>query len=518
MTINEEEFAAAREEAIKESQSGKSAAVAGIDLNVHDLDTLKAAGVPPTDDSPKYDYSLVGENKYAFKDIETTVLALRTRDGFVDSVESGEGEEGVDVGIVVDCTNFYAEQGGQIYDTGLFRDESGDVDFTVLDVQKRGPYCLHIGNLANGSISKGDKLTLSFDEERRRFNMSNHTATHVLNYALRKVLGEADQKGSLVEPERLRFDFTSKKGLNIKQITEVEAIVQDVIAQKLAVDALDAPLAEARAINGLRAMFGETYPDPVRVVSVGPAVSDVLSDPGSDAAVDSSIEFCGGTHVKNSGDLEEFFILTEEAISRGIRRIVAVTGHEARKALELAEALEPEIHDGLTFKQVGTLDNEISKSVIPAVLKDKLRAKLKVIGKRHAEIAKERRKQMAANAEKRANELLEEEPRPFYVEVLDVGANGKAIAQAINLLEPGRPEAPMLFFGVEDGAVAYNCLVPKSLVAKGFSAADWVNEVGAVLGGRGGGKPDKAQGSAADDSKVEAALKAAVDYATAKLA
>ncbi|EDQ92223.1 uncharacterized protein MONBRDRAFT_14194 [Monosiga brevicollis MX1] len=502
LTVDEKTFEAAREEAVKVSQMGKKMAIEGIDLDVHDLDKLKADGIAATDDSFKYDYGLVGDNSYEFKDLEAKVVALRTESGFVDSLDGSD--DSVNVGVVLDRTNFYAEQGGQTYDTGFFRDANGELDFTVMDVQKKGPYCLHIGVLSNGTLKVGDTLTLSFDVERRRPCMSNHTATHVLNFALRKVLGEADQKGSLVEPERLRFDFTAKKGMTIEQIQQTEKLVNEVVNAKKPVDAMDAPLASAREINGLRAMFGETYPDPVRVVSVGAIVKDVLDDPVSEVALANSIEFCGGTHVKNSGDIVQFAILNEEAISKGIRRIVAVTGSEARKAQTEANRLDAEVRDDLTMKEVVALDTEVSQAAIPATRKDAIRSRLKALHKKHSDVLKERRKAMAGNAEKRAKELLEEEAKPVVVEVLEVGANGKAIGEALKVLKVGRPDTAFMFFGVEEGGVAFNCMVPEALVAKGLKAGDWVSEVNKVLGGRGGGRDLVAQGSADQDGKVSA--------------
>eukprot|EP00045_Choanoeca_perplexa_P011911 m.127903 g.127903 ORF g.127903 m.127903 type:complete len:994 (+) comp15809_c0_seq8:1339-4320(+) len=515
MTVNDEEFEAAKAAAILMSQSGKSSAIEGIDLDVHDLDKLKADAVAATNDMPKYDYKLVGENKYEFHDTQATVLAIKTETGFADAVEAGEN--GVNVGVVLDQTNFYAEQGGQTFDTGNFKDESGELDFNVMDVQKKGPYCLHIGTLANGGIKVGDKLTLSFDTQRRRPCMSNHTATHVLNFALRQVLGEADQKGSLVEPERLRFDFTAKKGMTAKQIAAAEEIVNQVIAAKKPVDAMETPLAQAREINGLRAMFGETYPDPVRVVSVGPSVAEVVADPSSEKAANNSIEFCGGTHILNSADLGHFAILNEEAIAKGIRRIVAVTGSDARKANAQADQLQAQINDQLTMKEISTLDIAVSQAAIPAVRKDAMRTTLKALNKKHADKAKERRKEMAANAEKRAHEILEEEAQPFLVEVLNVGANPKAMGEAVKLVKAGRPETAFMFFGVEEGAVAYTCAVPKAMVEQGFSASEWANQVKECLGGRGGGKDLVAQGAGTDDSKVPEALKLATEFAKMKL-
>jgi len=202
---------------------------------------------------------------------------------------------------LLDRTNFYAEQGGQSFDTGFLTDPTGDTDFSVSDVQlKGGMYVLHVGTLRAGTIKVGDTVKVSIDSLRRRPIMSNHTGTHVLNYALRQVLGEADQMGSAVDADRLRFDFTCKKAMTSDQIAEAEAIVRNVIAKGQPVHAKLASLADAKAVAGLRHMFDENYPDPVRVVSVGVTSDELLADPNGRHAFETSVEFCGGTYGPTS--------------------------------------------------------------------------------------------------------------------------------------------------------------------------------------------------------------------------
>ena len=163
------------------------------------------------------------------------------------------------------------------------------------------------------------------------------------NGYFRSVLGEADQRGSLVAAERLRFDFTAGGALKTKQIESVENICNAVIKKGGAVSCQEASLAEAKSINGLRAVFGETYPDPVRVVSIGVPVSELIANPTSPAALETSVEFCGGTHLRDIAHARSLIITAEEAISKGIRRIVAVTGNEAEKAEKLAAKYQSEI-------------------------------------------------------------------------------------------------------------------------------------------------------------------------------
>lgn len=181
-----------------------------INLDIHAITDLQNKGIKCTDDSPKYNYTVNSStplNEYNLAQCVGTVLALRRNKQFVDQVKSGE-----DVGVLLDKTSFYAEQGGQIYDEGfLVHVDDESTEICVKNVQVRGGYVLHIGTVGEGTLKVGDKVYTNVDLPRRRLIMSNHTATHILNYALRNVLGtEADQKGSLVAPDRLRFDFTNK--------------------------------------------------------------------------------------------------------------------------------------------------------------------------------------------------------------------------------------------------------------------------------------------------------------------
>uniref|UniRef100_A0A669QT78 Alanine--tRNA ligase n=1 Tax=Phasianus colchicus TaxID=9054 RepID=A0A669QT78_PHACC len=296
-------------------------------LDIYAIEELRARGLEVTDDSPKYGYTSDPSGTYDFGSLVATVKAIRREKKFVEEVSTGQ-----ECGIVLDRTCFYAEQGGQIYDQGyMVKDDDSREDkteFTVKNVQVRGGYVLHIGTLY-GSLKVGDQVHLSIDETRRRPVMSNHTATHILNFALRSVLGEADQRGSLVAPDRLRFDFTAKGALSTQEIKKLSPASFSFALQT--VYAKDCPLAAAKAIQGLRAVFDETYPDPVRVVSIGIPVEELLADPSGPAGSITSIEFCGGTHLQNSGHAGPFVIVSEEAIAKGIRRIVAVTGAEARK-------------------------------------------------------------------------------------------------------------------------------------------------------------------------------------------
>lgn len=266
---------------------------------MHAITELQNKGVPPTDDSFKYKYKAGSSDRnaeYIFESCDSKVIAIRREKKFVDVASSGE-----EVGVLLDRTNFYAEQGGQIYDEGFLVKVSDDgndenTEIRVTNVQVRGGYVLHVGTVGTGSLKIGDRVQLNVDTARRRLVMNNHSATHALNYALRSVLGtETDQKGSLVAPNRLRFDFTNKSAMSPVQVKKTEDIIGEIVQENKQIFAKESNLAVAKTILGLRAMFEEAYPDPVRIVSVGVPVEELEKNPLGDHGNHTSVEFCGGT-------------------------------------------------------------------------------------------------------------------------------------------------------------------------------------------------------------------------------
>ncbi|KAJ0250320.1 Cysteine/Histidine-rich C1 domain family protein, partial [Hirschfeldia incana] len=273
-------------------------------MDANATSTLHKMGVSATNDSFKYIW---------FQGHESEVKGIYTGSAFLESYASGDN-----VGLVLASTSFYPEQGGQIFDTGIIEGSFGT--FNVCNVKIFGGFVLHIGSLSTetGEVSVGDKVTCKVDYERRKLIAPNHTCTHMLNFALKEVLGDhIDQKGSIVLPEKLRFDFS-----------------------------------HAKRIKGLRAVFGEVYPDPVRVVAIGRRVEDLLADPENDEWSSLSSEFCGGTHITNTREAKAFALLSEEGIQKGIRRIIAVTTDCAFDALNTASLLEKEVDDA--SKAVGS--------------------------------------------------------------------------------------------------------------------------------------------------------------------
>ena len=267
---------------------------------------LADKGIDVTDDSFKYDWD---------EAVDATVKAVFTSEGFLN--DQDVVKEGDTVGLILDKTSFYAEAGGQDTDIGTISFEDGEL--FVNDVQIYGGYVLHSGVVSKGSISVKAEVKCQVDYARRRDIAPNHSMTHVLNAALRNVLGDGcDQRGSQCNDEKLRFDFSYKSAMAVDELKDCENFVRDIIQKNLPVTAEVMPLEDAKAVPGVRAMFGEVYPDPVRVVSVGE---------------DCSVEFCGGTHIANTAEAEAFALIEETAVAKGIRRITALTRGAAAKAI-----------------------------------------------------------------------------------------------------------------------------------------------------------------------------------------
>uniref|UniRef100_A0A1E1XPD7 Alanine--tRNA ligase n=1 Tax=Amblyomma sculptum TaxID=1581419 RepID=A0A1E1XPD7_AMBSC len=535
LAVDMESYEKSKAAAQLASQGGDNKVDDGLKLDVHAISELQAKGVPPTDDLPKYDYCAKSDDRnavYEFAPCQGTVLVLRTCKKFVDSVEAGQ-----QCGVILDRTNFYAESGGQSCDTGFMTCEGNeDVEFAVTEVHAQGGYVVHIGRLGSGTLKVGDKLKLAIDEERRKLLMNNHTGTHVLNFALRKVLtAEADQRGSLVAADRLRFDFANKKPMSPAEVKAAEEHAVELIAKNGAVYAKDSPLSLAKAIQGLRAVFNETYPDPVRVVSIGIPVEEMLADPSSPAGSITSVEFCGGTHLKRAGHIGDFVISTEEAIAKGIRRIVALTGPEATKALKKAEHFQTEVDRLRTdtgkvtqaaqgkelVKQIVELTEEISQSSISYWRKDELRTELKNLKKKLDDLDRNNKAQAQQLAIETVKKLLEDKKDCDYiVHTLEVGDNAKALDAALKQVRTLTPNAAAMFFSQDSEKGKVICLssVPKGIVARGLTANAWVKEVSDVIGGKGGGREESAQAIGNNLGSLEKALQVAHDFAKLKLA
>ncbi|KAJ2770918.1 Alanine--tRNA ligase, partial [Coemansia nantahalensis] len=519
LSVDEDEFSREQERAraVSKQRKGGAGGASTVVLDVHAIADLNERAVPKTDDEPKY----------TERSVNARVLAVFDGSAFADSEErsiSTHPDDAPTIGVLLDRTNFYAEQGGQEYDTGSL--VAADSEFTVENVQVYGGYVLHTGFLKYGTLRVGDSVEAQYDVQRRYPIRNNHTATHVLNFALRQVLksDEADQRGSLVAPDRLRFDFSYKGVITPDEVHAVEAVCNKAIGDNLRAYARDVPLSEARKINGLRAVFGEVYPDPVRVVSIGADVDEVLKAPQDARWANYSIEFCGGTHVATTGEMKHFVITEEGSVARGIRRIVAVTGEEAMKAHLLHRSLAAELAQLRTLQgaqldaEIKRLTKELDVAAIGVYEKYQLRTDLEAVRKAFIEADKAATALLVKQATEQVQSEIEQNPgRDVFV--FRLPAAGKAVTQLATYVK-GLQTKAAYFIAVDAaaGRVAHQCVVPKALAARGLKAGEWAAAVAAVVGGKSGGKDESAQGSGTEVAKADEAVRVAQEHAQARLA
>ena len=515
MEVDTKGFAAEMEAQKDRSRKARAAAKSGgapvLELIAEQTSALTKNGVQATDDSFKYKWDT---------ELPATVMAVYGEDGFYE--DGSAAKEGDFVGLVLDKTSFYAEAGGQEADYGSLRiiDASGDVKgtFVVRDVQTYGGFVLHKGLVESGEIDVGTMVNCRVDYDRRRQIAPNHSMTHVLNAALREVLGEnCDQRGSLCNDEKLRFDFSHKKALSLEELRKTEEYCQQVVAKSQPVSAKTMPLAEAQAIEGCRAVFGEVYPDPVRVVTVGD---------------DTSVEFCGGTHISNTADAEAFVLVEEGAVAKGIRRISAVTKDLAKQAISEGESFQQVVTNVEALdadtpdldKQAGAIRKDLDAAFVSAALKAELRSRIEGIQKKANEAKKAalaKRVDIVLNdVRKKVMEALDAGKKSIVLNI-DIGADSKASQKVVNAVKKIAPD--MAFMGLSEeeqgsgGKLMAFAVVPESLVDGGLKADEWVRSTLEVAGGRGGGKPGNAQGQAPKCDNVEEVLKAASNFAGEKL-
>ncbi|CAH8255152.1 unnamed protein product [Arabidopsis lyrata] len=517
LLVDVEGFNKAMEEARERSRSAQNKQAGGaIVMDADATSTLHKTGVSATDDSFKYIW---------FQDHESELKAIYTGSTFLESLAATDN-----VGLVLGSTSFYAEQGGQIFDTGLIEGSFGT--FNVCNVQIFGGFVVHIGYLSKdaGEVSVGDKVICKVDYERRKLIAPNHTCTHMLNFALKEVLGDhIDQKGSIVLPEKLRFDFSHGKPVDPEDLRRIESIVNKQIKDELDVFSKEAVLSEAKRIKGLRAVFGEVYPDPVRVVSIGRQVEDLLADPENNEWSLLSSEFCGGTHITNTREAKAFALLSEEGIAKGIRRVTAVTTECAFDALNAASLLEREVEDASRAegsaleKKVSALKSRVDAAIIPAAKKADIRAKIASLQNEVRKAQKKIAEQNLKKSVKVATEAAESaasDGKTFCIIQLDVGLDAAAVREAVSKVMEKKGMSIMVFSTDESTNKAVVCAgVPeKSDQFKPLDVTEWLTTALGPLKGRcGKGKGGLASGQGTDASQVQAALDMAASFASMKL-
>jgi alanyl-tRNA synthetase len=383
---------------------------------------------------------------------------------------------------------------------------------------------LHVGNMVESHLSVGDHVTATLEGVRPRTEQ-NHTATHIANWALREVLGEGvQQKGSLVDPDKLRFDFSHNKAVGDEEIARVETLVSERIAQKLPVYAEVAPQEQALKIHGLRAVFGEKYPPMVRVVSIGVPVVDLLKDPTNERWQQFSIEFCGGTHLKNSSDIEGFVITSEESVSKGIRRIVALTGESASAASKTAHELDAAITaarqapDAQLPQSISAIQRLLTAPNLPLRAKRRGQAAVAELQTKLKAFEKSQKQTAVASIDIAAiaSKLLAEAEllgggQLIVGEV--AGATDEQLRGTMDSLRKKSASHGILLGSASDGKVNFVAAVSDDLIARGLKAGDWIRETAKVAGGGGGGKPQMAQAGGKEPAKLPDALARARAFA-----
>lgn len=514
----------ARKEAQQhQAQQAEAAPEEGLCLDVHALEELHRQGIPPTDDSPKYNYSLRPNGDYEFGLCEAQVLQLYSETGTaVASV--GEGQR---CGLLLDRTNFYAEQGGQASDRGyLVRTGQQDVLFPVARAQVCGGFILHEA-VAPECLQVGDRVQLYVDKAWRMGCMVKHTATHLLNWALRQTLGPTtEQRGSHLNPERLRFDVATQTPLTTEQLRTVESYVQEAVGQDKPVYMEEVPLAHTARIPGLRSL-DEVYPDPVRVVSVGVPVAQALA-PASHAALQTSVELCCGTHLLSTGAVGDLVIIGDRQLVKGITRLLAITGEQAQQAREVGQSLSQEVEvasERLSrgsrdlpgahrlSKDIGRLTEVTESAVIPQWQRQELQTTLKML-QRRANTAI--RKLEKSQATEKSQELLKRHSEgPLIVDTVSAQSLSVLVKVVRQLCKQAPSMSVLLLSPQPTGSVLCACQVAQGATPT-FTAEAWALAVCSHMGGKAWGSPVIAQGTGYT-ADLEAALRTARAYALNQL-
>ncbi len=409
------------------------------------------------------------------------VVAIVAEDQLVDEIVSG-----MEAIVVLDTTPFYAEMGGQVADHGTITAEG--MTYNVTDVQKnKGGKFMHYGKLTQGSLKVGDTVTATIDVDRRKAIMRAHTATHLLDKVLRTVLGDhVHQAGSLVEPDRLRFDFTHFSALTAEELAKVSAMVNEAVLEGYDVVTEEMPIEEAKK-KGAIALFGEKYGEVVRVVDMGEGYS---------------VEFCGGTHLSNTAKVGVFHISNEFSVASGVRRIEATTG---KLSLDVMNQ-----NQKMLFEAAAVLKAK------PGELREKAKTMMAEAKKLHQEI------------EKFKAEASVGEARQFLMSAKTVGelkvltasrenVDAATLRQMGDFLKDKEPNVVAVLASTSDEKISFLAVCGKNAIAKGIKAGDLVKNVCTICGGKGGGKPDSAMGGGKDMLKLDDALASVDDYVAVKL-
>jgi alanyl-tRNA synthetase len=418
------------------------------------------------------------------------------------------GKQPGEVNIVVDRTPFYAEMGGQVGDRGLVHVPGHDWtevgELRVTDTQKRGDVFVHRATIVGGRAPEpGEAVRISVDADRRKLIQGHHTVTHLLHWALHEVVSrDASQKGSYVGPDKLTFDFSSAP-LTPQQKRDIEKLVNEKIAKDAPVSWTEIPFAEAKERKDIIQFFGEKYGDTVRVLQIG----------GEPRALDGySMELCGGTHVRSTGEIGPFRVVKEEAIAAGTRRIEAVAGDAARDWARQEAARQQEKFETLARKKpdVAALPSFKDDATTAEMLKQ-IDARAAHIEKWDAEVrdwekktAKSADAELKSKAAQIANELASTHDDKNFCVAEVPNSDGKLLQAVVDALK-SKFNGPIFLAGSRETSVALVAYVPAALTVK-IQANKLIQQIAPVVGGKGGGRPESAQGAGRDASKINEAL------------
>ncbi|MBS6457636.1 MAG: alanine--tRNA ligase [Firmicutes bacterium] len=439
------------------------------------LGDLGWAGVEFGKDVPSTEF--VGYDRTS---CEATVVALVREDELCGRIEAGS--DGI---VVLDQSPFYAEMGGQVADHGVITAKG--MTFTVTDVQKnKGGKFMHYGHLAEGELAVGDSVEASIDCQRRKAVCRAHTTTHLLDAALKKVLGDhVHQAGSLVEPDRLRFDFTHFEAITPEQLSQVEWMVNEAILEGYPVVTEVLPIEEAKK-KGAVAMFGEKYGETVRVVEMG----------------DFSMEFCGGTHLDNTAKAGPFRIKSESSVASGVRRMEATCGRLSLESMEKSHSVLSKAAQFLKTAPAGLLERMEQQA-------GEMKQLRQAVDKFKAEASLGEAKQFLAAA-KTVKGL-------HVLTATREGLDANALRKMGDFLRDKDPAVVGVLASISGEKITFLAVCGKEAVAKGVKAGDLVKMVSGICGGKGGGKPDSAMGGGNDPLKVDDALASVDDFVSEKL-
>ncbi len=426
------------------------------------------------------EYSGTSTDFKGYETLETTAKVLALYKNSTPVSRMDEGDQGI---VVLDITPFYAESGGQIGDNGVLKSDNGI--FAVEDTQKiQAAVFGHHGVLKTGILNVGDAVKANVDMASRAASMRNHSATHLMHKALREVLGEhVQQKGSLVDTEKTRFDFVHNAPMTDAEIAKVEAIVNAEILANAATQARLMDI-EAAKTTGAMMLFGEKYGDIVRVLDIG-----------------STTELCGGTHVSRTGDIGLFKIYAESGVAAGVRRVEATTGNGALKLINAQQTLINQLASDLKAPS-----SEITNKV--AQLSDHAKSLEK-------ELARLKSKLASSQGDDLTSQAIEINGVKVLAVMLD-GADANALRETMDKLKDKLKTAAIVLASVNDGKVSLVAGVTQDLISK-LKAGDLVNHVASQVGGKGGGKPDIAMAGGTDASQLPKALDSVKDWVSSKL-